>query len=117
MSPAAVIAIALGGCLGALLRAFIGRLIQTRFPSATLIVNVAGSFIITLFLVRDPDPAGLVNAFVATGFCGALTTFSTFILEAVLLYRTGFRHMAVLYIGTTLFLCCLASWIAFISVR
>jgi len=115
MSMPIALAIALGGALGAIIRALLGRLIQTRFPFATLLVNVAGSALLTTILMVLPETANATSGFLGTGFCGALTTFSTFILEAVLLYRNGFRGMAALYIGTTLFLCCLASWLAFIS--
>lgn len=117
MTVPMLLAIAAGGSAGALLRALAGRLIPTRFPFATLLVNVTGSFLFTAFLTGLPEASTILRAFLGTGICGALTTFSTFILESVLLYRSGFRRLAALYIGMTLFLCCLASWMAFISVR
>lgn len=110
MSPAAIILIGLGGAAGALLRAFAGRCIQTRFPWATLTVNVTGSFLLAAAYTALPVDAELVRALVGAGFCGAFTTFSTFILETVLLARTGSHKAAVVYLSLTIGLCCLASW-------
>lgn len=69
----------LGGAAGAPLRYLTDRLIQTRhdsiFPWGTLTVNVAGSLMLGLVvgLRASPVPAALLG----TGFCGALTTYST----------------------------------------
>jgi CrcB protein len=108
------IAIGAGGACGALVRALLGRWIQTDFPYATLIVNIAGSFILAAAATGLPAGSGLIQAFIGAGFCGALTTFSTFILETVILFRSGFRRRAVVYLTATLLLCCLASWIGFL---
>lgn len=104
-----VLAIGCGGAAGALARALTGRIIQSGFPFATLLVNVAGSFLLALAWAGLPMEAPAMRALVGSGFCGALTTFSTFILETVVLYRTGHRRQACLYLGATLALCILAS--------
>lgn len=111
MTLVEILAISLGGAAGALTRAVVGRWIQTDFPFATLIVNIVGSFILALVYAQLPMDSTLPRVLLASGFCGALTTFSTFILETVILYRAGQRRQAALYVVLTLFLCCLASWL------
>jgi CrcB protein len=81
--PVAVFA---GGCLGALARAGIIDALPpgaSGWPWATFIVNLAGAFI--LGWVAALLHRGRRRAFLATGFCGALTTFSSFQLELLVL--------------------------------
>jgi CrcB protein len=113
MSALIVIAVGLGGAAGALLRALAGRLIRSSFPLATLTVNIAGSFLLSLAHGAIPPEAAAWRALVGAGFCGAFTTFSTFILETVILARSGQSRRAALYLVLTLGLCCLASWTGF----
>ena len=110
MSLLTLLAVGLGGAAGALLRALAGRWLRYDFPVATLVVNVTGSFLLAALFIALPQDAGLARALVGSGFCGAFTTFSTFILEAVLLARSGHLRRAVAYVGLTLSLCSLASW-------
>lgn len=79
-----------GGSLGALCRygtaLLAARLIGTRFPWGTLLVNLTGCFLIgvSFALVDRINLLGSsARLFVMTGFLGALTTFSTFALETV----------------------------------
>jgi CrcB protein len=109
VSPLVIIAIGLGGAAGALLRAFAGRCIQSSFPWATLTVNIAGSFLLAASYSWFAAESELARALIGAGFCGAFTTFSTFILETVLLARTGNYRDAALYLSSTLVLCSLAS--------
>lgn len=99
-----ILSIGLGGMIGAMLRYFIsqkarGRL-STPFPIGTFIVNIIGSFVLG-FLVALNLPASLWLPF-AEGFCGALTTFSTFALEYYTLYSKGFHTLALIYIFISL---------------
>jgi len=95
MTPLLVV---LGAAVGAPLRYLTDRLVQsrlgTRFPWGTFTVNVAGSFVLGLVLGAGASPA--VTALVGTGFCGALTTYSTFGWETVQLASRGDRLLAVL---------------------
>lgn len=83
-------AVAIGGALGSCARFAIGGAIASRlvgaFPWATFLINVTGCFIIGAFLTAASDLA-LVNPrvrlFVAVGFCGGYTTFSTFAWETI----------------------------------
>lgn len=88
--------IALGGALGAFLRYWTGvlsgLLFGSRFPLGTLFVNVVGSFLIGLTAAAvavGKLPALPWNEFIMQGFCGALTTFSTFSLDSFQMFRQG----------------------------
>ncbi len=91
-----VLLVALGAAVGAPLRYLTDRAIQSRYPTAfpwgTLAVNVAGSLLLGFLLGRPVDPA--LAALLGTGFCGALTTYSTFSYETFQLARTGSRLLA-----------------------
>ena len=95
-----VIVVALGAAIGAPLRYLTDRVLQGRhdspFPWGTFAVNVLGSALLG-FLVALPADAG-AQAFLGTGCCGALTTYSTFSHEAVTLYRSGARTLSALYV-------------------
>jgi CrcB protein len=96
-----VLWVLLGGAVGAPLRYLTDRTIQSRhdsvFPWGTLGVNVAGSFLLGLLyqgLARHGVP-GAVETLLGTGFCGALTTYSTFGYETVRLLAERSRFYAV----------------------
>ncbi len=91
-----VLLIALGAAVGAPLRYLTDRAIQGRhdsvFPWGTLTVNVVGSLLLG-FLTGLPAGQA-VMALLGTGFCGALTTYSTFSYETLRLARDGARLYA-----------------------
>jgi fluoride exporter len=68
----------LGGALGATLRYVTAHFLKAW---AVLVVNVAGSFIAGLATASIADPQ--LHLVVITGFCGGLTTFSTFSVETI----------------------------------
>ncbi|WP_406045491.1 fluoride efflux transporter CrcB [Micromonospora sp. NBC_00898] len=92
-----VLLIALGAALGAPLRYLTDRAVQARhdspFPWGTLTVNVVGSLLLGAVAAVPAAPA--VTALVGTGFCGALTTWSTLSYETLRLTREGARFHAV----------------------
>jgi fluoride exporter len=79
-----VLLVALGAAVGAPLRYLVGHRLNGGFPWGTLAVNVAGSLLLGALAGSGTTPAG-VTAAVGTGFCGALTTYSTFGWETLLL--------------------------------
>ena len=85
----------LGGAIGAPLRYLTDLFVQSRhdsvFPWGTFTVNILGSLIlgVTAAAVIDLGSPAWVLALVGTGFCGALTTFSTFGFETIRLLEEG----------------------------
>lgn len=94
MTPLLVLAVAMGGALGAVLRhlASVSVAGRGRIPWGVLVVNVAGSFIAGLALGLPLDPT--VKLIVLTGFCGGLTTFSTLSVDTLQLILDGKRRAA-----------------------
>ncbi len=102
--------IALGGALGAVCRAVIGIWIPTEYPWATLVVNVLGSlligFIFGLEAFHHLSPN--LRIMLTTGFCGALTTFSTFSYQTIALFKEGNTFGAIANIALNLILTLIA---------
>lgn len=104
-----IIVIGLGGFLGANLRFWVGAWAVEKygdgFPWGTLVVNLLGCFGLALFVslvesrIAVPESTRLL---IATGFFGALTTFSTFSVESFNLYNSGQVTTAALYLVTSL---------------
>ena len=95
-----LISIALGSLLGAWLRWLIGLKLNPIFPAiplGTVTVNFIGGFIIGFAISYFSQSALSPNykLFVITGFCGALTTFSTFSAEIIALLQQGKLSYAV----------------------
>ena len=101
--------VALLGALGAVLRHLMGHWAARRggWPRGTEIVNVSGSFVAGLVVGSTLD-AGAV-AVLAAGFCGGLTTFSTWSVEVVELAEEPARGWAAAYgLGTAAACVCAA---------
>jgi fluoride exporter len=102
--PAAVFA---GGAAGALLRAGMAELAPAdpgRWPWTTFALNVAGSLLLGYFATRLQErlpPGRYGRPLLGTGFCGALTTFSTMQVEAFRLARDGHSGLAAAYVLAT----------------
>ena len=90
-----ILAIGLGGSLGAIARAysvhFSNKYIPMEFPFGVLIVNIIGSFLIGILFAyfAHVTVSTPMKAFLTTGFLGALTTYSTFAIESYLLLGTS----------------------------
>lgn len=98
-------AIAGFGILGCWARYLMTQLVQsiwgTSFPYATLIINVSGSFLMGFLFVETLDrltmPVALRTG-ILTGFIGGYTTFSTYMMETLLLTEQGLVLRGLLYV-------------------
>jgi len=92
-------AIFAGGFAGAVARAQLAESLPTgngQWPWATFLVNVAGAFALGYLLTRLPD-ASYRRSLLGTGFCGALTTFSTMQLELLEMLDGAHYALAAAY--------------------
>ena len=111
----AVLAVAGGGAVGALLRTGLSRAVATeRVPAGTLSVNVLGS--LALGLLTGLAPTETVRLFVGEGVCGAFTTFSSFSVETVRLAESGHGRRAVGNVVATLVACLSAAAVGYLLV-
>lgn len=107
----------LGGALGAGLRWWVGagllRQLQQGFPWATLSVNIVGALAAGYLLVRlqQHPHAGFWRALLVVGFLGGLTTFSSLMVELLLLARHARPSLGLLYLGVSIAGGLLAVWV------
>jgi CrcB protein len=103
-----VAAVFAGGCLGALARAGLADAVVNhpgRWPWVTFGVNVAGAALLGYFATRLQErlpPARYRRPFLATGLCGALTTFSTLQVELLKMLDHGHWGLALGYTAASL---------------
>jgi len=90
-----VVAISVGASVGALLRWWLGLVLNGLFPTlppGTLVANLVGGYLVGLAIAFFATYSAIApewRLFVITGFCGGLTTFSTFSAEIVALLQQG----------------------------
>lgn len=115
-----ILLVALGAMIGAPLRYYTDRAIQSRhdsvFPWGTLTVNVAGSLVFGV-LAGGALAGGVSEAVLAAagvGFCGAFTTYSSFGYETLRLTESGSRLYALLNILLSLTAGLVAAWLGLI---
>ena len=108
MMWSAIFAISIGSAAGALLRWQLGvrmNSVLPPLPLGTLAANLVGGYIIGLavaYLAEAPNLAPEWRLFIITGFCGGLTTFSTFSAEVVMRIQQGQLSWAFATIATHL---------------
>lgn len=109
-----------GGFLGSIARYYVSRLNLLvdvlSVPAGTLLVNVAGSFLIG-FLAGVSEKSDILpgewRLFLMTGLCGGFTTFSSFTNESMVLLHNGQILSFLLYTGLSLFLGLAAVFLGF----
>ena len=112
----ALVAVAVGGALGALSRLGIGLAVPHQpgtFPLATFAINVVGCLLIGAVIVVVTEPTAahpLARPFLTTGILGGFTTFSTFATDADELLRLGHVGTALGYLVGTPVAAVAATW-------
>ena len=111
------IAIAIGGAFGAISRYWVSESMEkvngTGFPLGTFTVNLLGSFLIgVLFIVfaEKLEIAQQWKSLLIVGFLGAMTTFSAFSLDTLLLFQQGQYNTALFYIFSSVIACLFAAY-------
>jgi CrcB protein len=118
-----VVALGLGGVLGAVSRYAVSLALPTapgRFPWGTFLINVSGSALLGFILVLliEQFPRGrLARPMIGTGFIGAYTTFSTFMVETAELIRDGRPDTAIAFLAASVLAGLSAVWIGMTSAR
>ena len=103
-----IAAIAIGGAAGALLRVALARGYAPgpgAWPWTTFAVNLAGAFLLGYFVTRLQERLPLSayrRPLLGTGFCGALTTFSTMQLELLNMLEADRYGLAAMYVAASL---------------
>jgi len=112
-----ILLVGTGGFLGSVSRFLASRFMQDNFPSAfpfgTFFVNITGCFLIGIIYGFSEKSALLTpgwKMFLAVGFCGGFTTFSTFANENLALLRDGAFFHFMLYTGLSVFIGIMATF-------
>lgn len=104
------LAVGIGGFLGSVVRYLMGMIPiknSTIFPFHTLLINVLGAFLIGCIMAlfsRNSSWDGRLLLMLKVGFCGGLTTFSTFSSETGVLLQNHFYFLAFIYVLLSLIL-------------
>jgi len=93
-TPAALVAVVLGGAIGVALRAVLQLPLESAesdlvLPAVTLAINITGSFLLGLLVGWAGERHSLFRAFVGTGILGGFTTYSAFAVQLVELGGTA----------------------------
>ncbi len=122
-NQAVVVALACGGAAGAVARYAVSLAMPAtpgQFPWGTFTINVTGSFVLgfLLVLLLERFPRGrLARPVIGTGFLGAYTTFSTYMVDAVQLVHGGHPATAAAYVLGSLAAGLLAVWAGMAGAR
>ena len=124
-SMQAILLVGAGGAVGALARfgctTLAGRLLPLSFPLATLLINIAGSVMMGVFvglMIRFMPPGeNNMRLFVAVGALGSFTTFSTFSLDTIGLIERGALLQAGAYVLLSVVVCLIGLYLGLLMSR
>lgn len=123
LSTSQVIAVAVGGACGSVLRVGLSHWVQTgvgrAFPYGTLSVNVLGCFVMGLLFVwfAERSPYGVWSAGLLAGLLGGFTTFSAFSMDTLRLMESGAHGQAFTNVAASVVLCLSATWLGLLLAR
>lgn len=113
-----------GGFLGSISRYLVSLLVQkhidSSFPLGTMLVNIIGCFFIGIIYALSEQSEVLSpewRTFLAVGFCGGFTTFSSFAYENFAMLSLQDFLFSSLYIGLSLILGLIAVYLGVILIR
>lgn len=119
-----VLIVGFGGFAGSISRYLLQSAIVNRFttllPVGTLSINLIGSLVIGLIFGLAERYHWMTQEwrlFLAIGFCGSFTTFSTFAFDNLRLIRDGNYYQLVWYIGLSLVLGIVLAWLGYVVAR
>ncbi|GGI63384.1 MULTISPECIES: fluoride efflux transporter CrcB [Limosilactobacillus] len=108
-----LLAAGVGAFFGGGLRSLLSDVLNTDYDHyrwGTIMANLIGSLLIGVFagMVTSDELRNTMNVLLATGFCGGLTTFSTFSLETLKYFKSGKKLLAWTYwVGSVIAcICC-----------
>lgn len=107
-TPLTWLLVAVGTSLGATLRFTLAHTLDRRWPTGTMAVNVAGSFLVGVLTALALSDSLL--ALLGTGFCGGLTTFSALMVQSA---DRG-RRVGTAYLASTVAFSLAACWLGFV---
>ena len=105
-----IVAVFVGGGIGSIIRYLITKISFfsfNSFPYSTFISNIIGCFILGLaltYFMKNDSQNSTIFIFIAVGFCGGFTTFSTFSSEGLELINNGNLITFIVYTLTSIFL-------------
>ena len=113
-----ILLVGLGGAAGSMLRflcqKWAASISHLSFPLGTFLVNIVGCFLIGIFFsyaTRHVNFNYNIQLLLMTGLCGGFTTFSAFTLESMGLISQDKTGLFLLYVGASVLLGLLATWI------
>jgi len=116
--------VGLGGCLGSILRfwlgSYIGGRLGSRFPYGTFVINVTGSFLIGMILTILAEKTQWSpnwRYLIPIGFIGGYTTFSTFEYETFRLVQDGQMVTAMLNVVGSVVIGFAGVWAGMVAAR
>ena len=119
-----ILAVFIGGGTGAVLRYLAGvltvKVLNVNLPVSTFVVNIAGCFILGFLFalfVSKPEINPTLKLALTAGFCGGLTTFSTFSLELFEMLKNAQYMQVLVYLVSSLAVGLLAVWIGVNSAK
>lgn len=119
-----ILAVFIGGGTGAVLRYLAGvlavKVLNVNLPVSTFVVNIAGCFILGFLFalfVSKPEVNPALKLALTAGFCGGLTTFSTFSFEMFEMLKNAQYMQVSVYLVSSLTVGLLAVWIGVNSAK